>query len=420
MGRLQEAKTSLKQALSFRSKYANAHLNLSKVLRELGDVKAAILSCENAILAKDSLPEAHQSLGELFQHIGNYAEAKPHFERAVLLKPDYADAYDGLGVSLQKMDLTEKAEECYRQYASLEPTRAPKMISKARMFYQQGKYEEALELSDSYNTYYSRILSLECLFSLGKTADIYQRLKETADLDAHNLQVAAFASFMEGTLKKTVHNKFCRNPLDYLYFSNFSKHVSNTESFVTKVIDDLKSVPKVWQPNAQSVRKGFQTSSDLFNFPKENLIALKAIIYDEIDRYYEKFRKKDCTFINDWPNQKKIKGWHVVLKEQGFNTMHIHQDGWLSGVIYLKVVPTLDKDEGAIKFNLGNPKFPNVVAPEVIHNPSVGDIVLFPSSLYHGTIPFSTNDERIIVAFDLMPKQARNIDSASNLKTQKF
>ena len=30
-----------------------------------------------------------------------------------------------------------------------------------------------------------------------------------------------------------------------------------------------------------------------------------------------------------------------MLKEQGYHNLHIHQDGWLSGVIYLKVVPSL-------------------------------------------------------------------------------
>jgi len=32
------------------------------------------------------------------------------------------------------------------------------------------------------------------------------------------------------------------------------------------------------------------------------------------------------------------------------------------------------------------------------------DIVLFPSSLFHRTIPFNSNEERQVVAFDLMPK----------------
>ena len=36
---------------------------------------------------------------------------------------------------------------------------------------------------------------------------------------------------------------------------------------------------------------------------------------------------------------------------------------------------------------------------------TLGDIVFFPSSLHHRTIPFSTDTDRIIVSFDLKPKQ---------------
>jgi hypothetical protein len=36
----------------------------------------------------------------------------------------------------------------------------------------------------------------------------------------------------------------------------------------------------------------------------------------------------------------------------------------------------------------------------------VGDIVLFPSSLFHRTIPFSADEDRICVAFDLKPDPA--------------
>ena len=70
------------------------------------------------------------------------------------------------------------------------------------MFYEQENLKKALKLFDSYNTYYTRLHSLECLFSNGKTVEICQRLAETADLDAHNLGIAAFVSFMQGTQKK--------------------------------------------------------------------------------------------------------------------------------------------------------------------------------------------------------------------------
>ena len=95
----------------------------------------------------------------------------------------------------------------------------------------------------------------------------------------------------------------------------------------------------------------------------------------------------------------------MVLKKQGYQNPHIHPGGWLSGVIYLKVVPSLDKNEGAIEFSLNGEYYSNVNSPKLIHQPKLGDIVFFPSSLHHRTIPFSTNTDRIIVSFDLKPKR---------------
>jgi hypothetical protein len=38
-----------------------------------------------------------------------------------------------------------------------------------------------------------------------------------------------------------------------------------------------------------------------------------------------------------------------------------------------------------------------------LYAPQVGDVVFFPSSVFHRTIPFSSNEERICIAFDLKP-----------------
>ena len=84
--------------------------------------------------------------------------------------------------------------------------------------------------------------------------------------------------------------------------------------------------------------------------------------------------------------------------------MHIHPSGWLSGVIYLKVVPSLGKDEGSIEFGLSGKRYSHVDSPKFIHQPNLGDIVFFPSSLHHRTIPFTSDMDRIIVSFDLLPK----------------
>jgi ectoine hydroxylase-related dioxygenase (phytanoyl-CoA dioxygenase family) len=43
--------------------------------------------------------------------------------------------------------------------------------------------------------------------------------------------------------------------------------------------------------------------------------------------------------------------------------------------------------------------------PKKIVDLNLGDIVLFPSSLFHSTIPFNSNQRRITLAFDVIPEK---------------
>ena len=75
----------------------------------------------------------------------------------------------------------------------------------------------------------------------------------------------------------------------------------------------------------------------------------------------------------------------------------------MSGVIYLKVVPSLDNNQGAINYFLNGADYEDSRSTELIHQSDLGDIVLLPSSLHHSTIPFTTETERTIVSFVLVP-----------------
>ena len=44
------------------------------------------------------------------------------------------------------------------------------------------------------------------------------------------------------------------------------------------------------------------------------------------------------------------------------------------------------------------------IFPSRIVDIEKGDVVLFPSSLFHATIPFNSNKKRITLAFDIIPK----------------
>ena len=173
------------------------------------------------------------------------------------------------------------------------------------------------------------------------------------------------------------------------------------------MIEELHNVKTSWEPFNKTTRKGFQSRINLFKNPSEKMSHLKSTIIDELDSYYLKFKNESCSYIQKWPSEKNLLGWHVILKQQGHQTAHIHSGGWLSGVIYLKVVPSLGKDEGAIEFSLSGKNYYDVDLPKVMYQPKLGDIVLFPSSLHHRTVPFTTDTDRITVSFDLIPKAAK-------------
>ena len=275
-------------------------------------------------------------------------------------------------------------------------------------FFENGKFEASLRDFDTISTVDSRSRALVSLYALGKIDEIYNRIEANSELDDENIRVAAFSSFITAKEGKDTANKFCKNPMDFIHFSNLSSHLKNSNSFINEVIEELHNVKTIWEPTNKTTYKGFQSMSNLFENPLGKLSNLKSIITDELDLYYLKFKKESCSYIKKWPSKKELFAWHVILKKQGYQNAHIHPSGWLSGVIYLKVVPPLEKNEGAIEFSLNGQHYSDISSPKKIYKPKLGDIVFFPSSLHHRTIPFSTDTDRIIISFDLGPDSFNN------------
>ena len=93
------------------------------------------------------------------------------------------------------------------------------------------------------------------------------------------------------------------------------------------------------------------------------------------------------------------------MTKGGFLNPHNHTNGWISGVYYIQVPKKNNPNEGDIKFSLIDPDFPisNSIFPEKEIRTYESRLILFPSSLYHQTIPFSDSESRICIAFDLQP-----------------
>ena len=383
---------------------------LAVLLKRNGRINESLIVSKKSVQLDPQDAEAHNNLGVLLQEQGKLYEAEKSHRKAIELKPDYAEAHYNLGVLLQEEERLDEAETSYNHALALKPDFTDALQNRWMILFSQKRYEIALKDADLITSKVNRAFDLITLYALGRTDEIYKRIETQSNIDSENLDIAAFAAFVAESEKKPTAYNFCPNPMDFIHISNISSHIENSTEFITEVIGELNNIKTIWETHGRTTRKGFVTDKkfNLFENCSIKLSKLKGIICDEINAYYLKFQKEKCSFIKKWPSEIFLNGWHVVLKKQGYNTAHIHPTGWLSGVIYLKVVPALEKNEGAIEFSLNGQYYQHKKSPYFIFQPEVGDIVFFPSSLFHRTIPFTTDTDRIIVSFDLIPDTAKH------------
>jgi len=94
------------------------------------------------------------------------------------------------------------------------------------------------------------------------------------------------------------------------------------------------------------------------------------------------------------------------MKSGGSLKPHIHTEGWLSGSIYINVPGNLTADSGNLVVSIGEEKDAKstFINEKKTINVVTGSMVLFPASLMHHTIPFISEEERIVLAFDVLER----------------
>ena len=378
LGKLEEAVTSYHKALALKPDYADAHNNLGNALKDLGKPEEAVASYHKALNLKPDLAEAHNNLGNALRDLGKPEEAISSYQKALNLKPDYVNAHNNLGLALREL----------------------------------GRLEDALQIFESIDTPECYAHVLECLFALGEYDKFYEKQTASARNNEINTRVAAINAFASHQLNRSDPHPFCPTPLKFVRVCEPLDGVDDADGFLRDLMDDLQSREAIWEPPGKTTRHGFQTMSNLFKKPYGRLVELDRIIKDTIENYRFEFSSENCDFIRLFPKTLTLSGWFIRLIKGGHQTEHIHSGAWLSGIFYLQMPKCTDQEEGSIELGLWGYDYPilNKSYPKNRFYPKNGGIILFPSSLFHRTIPFHSDEERMSIAFDLRPTQTwRNI-----------
>ena len=157
-------------------------------------------------------------------------------------------------------------------------------------------------------------------------------------------------------------------------------------------------------PFNQSIRNGSQVPNVL-QHEHRAIQALPQALDGPIKRYVAKLGHGDDPLRARNAGAYAFRGmWSIRMGAGGLHVNHVHPEGWISSACYIDVPGAMHGREGWIKF--GEPGISTLPAlpPEHFIEPAPGKLVLFPSYMWHGTVPYTDPSPRMTVAFDLAPQ----------------
>jgi predicted Zn-dependent protease len=190
---------------------------------------------------------------------------------------------------------------------------------------------------------------------------------------------------------------------------------ASSEVFFNEVRGVLETLHRMQaHPIEQTVRGGTQTNGFLFRLKHPLLRVLEQQIRLAVRATLASFPRDPAhPFWSRRPDRPEGDGfrfagaWSVRLKSQGYHTNHIHPQGWISSALYVALPEEVrdgDRDAGHLQFGVPPAELGLAVPQRRVVKPETGVLSLFPSYMWHGTVPFESQQPRITVAFDLVPQ----------------
>ena len=407
-GRYDEAVAAYRKALALEPGFFEAYGNMGTILQQQGKLDEAIASYRQALtIHRDA--RGHFNLATALRDQGHLDDAIASYREALALAPDYAEAHSNLGEALRDQGRMPEAVASYQQALRINPDLPEANYNMAQFLYEAGRFDEAIAYFEKSKLDDWQERTLYCLYKTEKYDEFRQGLQSMSEASSHTSPfLATLSTHHAANFHVEDHYNFCKNPMDFVYHNRIEALAAMDSPLLQELLRDIENAA-IAERKQGRLHNGIQSAGNLFKRAEASFRQLAALVQQEIEAYRQRFAGAECELMRAFPDTAEFSSsWYVKMRQGGHLTSHIHETGWLSGSVYL----SLPKDrgtgnDGSIEFSTHGDNYPQQHTDFPVRTiaPAVGDIVLFPSSLFHRTLPFSGNEERICVAFDLKPRR---------------
>lgn len=443
----QGAIESYERSLAIRPDHAITEHNLGVVYRLNNQPQLALKHYQKLIQQDQQSFELFQNIGNAYADIGELDMAIDFYRKVIDLNPGYADAHRNLSALLWSSGRKEEFVESYGTIFSQNVISDALILTCAETLLAAEQSEAAFrhletwQVEETENPNYldfiarchmaagdnHKALHFHHLACRGNPSNAHQlhfgitllqtgNVKQAADMLEHVFTVEPGNQFalshltlcwrLLGDEREAKVNNYEQLVGAYQLpapkgFSSIIEFNQYLDEFLTRIHTSKQ------HPYEQTVRGGTQTQGNLFAWESEELQLLINSLTLCINQHLERISRVDPPFPN-FPRSQYFDfsaSWSVKLRGQGFHTMHVHPMGWFSSAYYVNLPDSMDKGnrDGWLKFGEPNFEPPEPLEPQYFIQPEAGKLALFPSYMWHGTVPFESDQLRTTVVFDIVP-----------------
>jgi Tfp pilus assembly protein PilF len=356
---------------------------------------------------------------QLLQIVSRHEDALRDFEKALGLSGPDAATWHRIGQSQRYLGQFEAAENAFLTALKLDPGHLEGMANLGNLYRDAGRPRDAIvwlskAVDKAPDEGTLRAMLGAALLAGGEAAKARQTLETAFGLNPYDRTTLAYlyASFCQtddrqSALELTRPEMFVRT---------FQRPGSDGESGRADDLDErlarhLRAHPTLEYERASNTTRGGAHTGHLLEGDPGPVSELLAWIEGRVRGYVEDLPVEPTHPYLAWkPADWDVDIWGIVIQPGGFQEAHIHKEGWISGVYYADVPATVQTDDGDDTqgcLELGRPPGPlcgSASYPTLTVRPRPGRLALFPSYLWHRTLPYDEVAERICVAFDIRPK----------------
>ncbi|MFS0735942.1 tetratricopeptide repeat protein [Sphingomonas sp. 1P06PA] len=410
-GRFAEAIAAFEAALAIRPAAAVTLANLGSCLIAAERATEAERVLRQAVAAKPDHGEAWNSLGVALVRQRRAAEAIDAYRRALAIRPGHIEATLNLIDALIAAGDAEKAEPLSREMQRLHPANPRAANQLAGLLERSGEREAAIQI---YREAFARgpinhpigVNLATALIAAGRDAEALPVLDRLiAALPTVTTPLALRCAALDRLGQAEMRDALMAvDRFVSIHDIDAVMGFASIDIFNRALEAELRAHPSLTFEPAGLVTRGGRQSDELTNADTPAIAALAALARNALAERIVSIGSGDHAFLMARPERWSLTMWGTILSPGGAVDPHIHAPNWLSGVYYPTLPAATDDGEagwfaiGALPDRLGGGGTIRTMAPRP------GRMILFPSYLWHATLPFGGDAERISFAFDLVPE----------------